>query len=116
DALTSGARRADGEQLRALFGGDERLGHGRHSHETDDAQMRIPAETRKRRSGYVLSCESTKAQAIESVQARKRRSGIVQVRKGTEAALRFWRNPQKRFSVETRTRVRGMNELKITWF
>jgi hypothetical protein len=106
DTFTGRACLADGEQLRALFDGDERLGHGRESHETDDARMRFAAKTWKRRSGCVFSCGSTKAQAVESVHARKRRSGIVQVRKDTDAVPRFCRNPPMRISVKARKRAK----------
>jgi hypothetical protein len=117
DALTGRACLTVGEQSLALFDGDERLGHGRDSHETDDAWIRFAAKMRMRRSGCVFSCGSTKTQAVESVHARKRRSGIVQVRKDTDAAPRFCRNPPMRISVKARMLANfAANELKITWF
>ncbi|KAG1080868.1 hypothetical protein G6F40_015713 [Rhizopus arrhizus] len=76
DAPSSGECRADGEQLRPLFSGDERLGHGPNPHASEDARIRFSTEARNPRSGCVLWRESMKAQAIESVHARKRRSGI----------------------------------------
>ena len=54
DASASGACRADGEQLRPLFSGDERLGHGPNPHASEDARIRFSTEARNRRSGCVL--------------------------------------------------------------
>ena len=48
------ALRSARARLHALFGGDERLGHGRYSHETGDARSRFAAKTRKRRGRHAF--------------------------------------------------------------
>jgi hypothetical protein len=101
EPLTSGERRAVGQQPGAFISGDKRQGHGQELlHETDDARMRFGAKRRTAETHPCISCGSTDAQAIASVEAQKRRSGIVGSRKDTDAIPRFCRNPQMRISVK----------------
>src|SRR5450830_364942 len=104
DALAGSARRAVGEQPRAFVASGERMVHWRESHLSANAQTRFSGEARNRQAGYVHSCASTNAQAIESVRAQKRRREIVDVRKSTNAAPRFWRNPQMWISLKAQIR------------
>ncbi|MBN0217611.1 hypothetical protein JTL39_35520, partial [Pseudomonas aeruginosa] len=75
EALTSGERRAVGQQPGAFISGDKRQGHGQNPH------------------GTVHACGSTDAQAIASVEDRKRGSAIAGSRKDTDAIPRFCGNP-----------------------
>src|SRR5690606_29480105 len=59
--LACGACLTVGEQLRALRGGSERLGHGRQSHKSNDARTRFHAKAQSRKSGFVPSSASTDA-------------------------------------------------------
>lgn len=105
EPLTSGERRAVGQQPGAFISGDKRQGHGQLLHETDDARMRFGAEAQNCRNASVHSCGSTDVQAIASVEEQKRRSGIVGSRKDTDAIPRFCRNPHLRISVKARKRA-----------
>lgn len=68
--------------------------------------MRFSGKAQSRRTGFALSCETTKAQTIESVLAQKHESEIVDVRKDTNTVPRFCRNPPIQFSVKARKRTK----------